>query len=71
MTNDDFRLHHSGEIREALIMIGDDSGGFELLKHGMMCRQRIAKWSCHTHSFAARIVATPGPVLKRFQTLRQ
>lgn len=36
MTDEDFRLHHSGEIREALIMIEGDSGGFELVKHGMM-----------------------------------
>ena len=36
MTDNDFRLHHSGEIREALIMIEGDSGGFELVKHGMM-----------------------------------
>lgn len=36
MTNDDFRLHHSGEIREALIMIEGENGGFELLKHGVL-----------------------------------
>ena len=35
MTDDDFRLHHAGEIREALIMIEGDSGGFELVKHGL------------------------------------
>lgn len=36
MTMDDFRLHHSGEIREALIMIEGDNGGFELVKHGVV-----------------------------------
>ena len=58
MTDDDFRLHHSGEIREALIMIEGDSGGFELVKHGMMLTW-IAKWRCPTHSFAARTAAAP------------
>ena len=35
MTQDDFRLHLSGEIREALIMIEGDDGCFQLLRHGV------------------------------------
>ena len=33
---DAFRLAHSGEIREALIMIEGEDGGFELLAHGWL-----------------------------------
>jgi hypothetical protein len=36
MTPDEFRLHHSGKIREALIMIEGYDGSFELLTHGVM-----------------------------------
>lgn len=36
MTPDEFRLHHSGDIREALIMIEGNDGSFELLTHGVM-----------------------------------
>jgi hypothetical protein len=38
MTSDEFRLRHSGEIRDALAMIDGDSGAFELLKHGAVLR---------------------------------
>lgn len=33
---DDFNRQHSGEIREALIMIEGNDGGFELLAHGWL-----------------------------------
>jgi hypothetical protein len=33
---EDFKLQHSGEIREALIMIEGDDGGFELIAHGWL-----------------------------------
>ena len=29
-----FSVHHRGELREALIMVEGDNGGFELLAHG-------------------------------------
>jgi hypothetical protein len=35
---DDFGLHHRGELREALIMVEGDDGGFELLGHGRVAR---------------------------------
>lgn len=38
MTPDDFRLRYSGEIRETLIMIEANNGGFELLQHGSVSR---------------------------------
>jgi hypothetical protein len=31
---EDFALYHRGELREALIMLEGDNGGFELLAHG-------------------------------------
>jgi hypothetical protein len=33
---DAFRLAHGGEIREALIMLENEDGGFELLAHGWL-----------------------------------
>jgi|GEM_PF-3470251 hypothetical protein len=33
---DAFRLAHGGEIREALIMLEGEDGGFELLAHGWL-----------------------------------
>ena len=36
VAHDDFKLQHSGEIREALIMIEGDNGAFELLAHGWL-----------------------------------
>jgi hypothetical protein len=36
MPHDEFHLRHAGEIREALIAIEGDSGGFELLSHGFL-----------------------------------
>jgi hypothetical protein len=33
---DTFRLAHGGEIREALIMLEGEDGGFELLAHGWL-----------------------------------
>lgn len=30
----DFSVHHRGELREALIMVEGEDGGFELLGHG-------------------------------------
>ncbi len=33
---DDFKQQHSGEIREALIMIEGEDGAFELLAHGWL-----------------------------------
>jgi hypothetical protein len=36
VSHDDFKLQHSGEIREALIMIEGNDGGFELLAHGWL-----------------------------------
>lgn len=30
----DFSVYHRGELREALIMVEGDNGGFELLAHG-------------------------------------
>lgn len=35
-SRDQFFLLHGGEIREALIMIEGDDGGFELLAHGWL-----------------------------------
>src|SRR6516164_7192664 len=35
-SHDQFFLQHGGEIREALIMIEGDDGGFELLAHGWL-----------------------------------
>ena len=35
-SRDQFFLQHGGEIREALIMIEGDDGGFELLAHGWL-----------------------------------
>jgi hypothetical protein len=31
---EDFSVYHRGELREALIMLEGDDGGFELLGHG-------------------------------------
>jgi hypothetical protein len=31
---EDFSVYHRGELREALIMVEGDNGGFELLAHG-------------------------------------
>jgi hypothetical protein len=31
-----FRIRHGGELREALIMLEGDDGGFELLAHGSL-----------------------------------
>jgi hypothetical protein len=36
ISGEDFRLQHSGEIREALIMIEGDDGAFELLACGWL-----------------------------------
>jgi hypothetical protein len=36
VSDDSFKLQHGGEIREALIMIEGDDGGFELLAHGWL-----------------------------------
>jgi len=36
MKADNFQLSHSGEIREALIMIEGEDGGFEFVKHGLL-----------------------------------
>ncbi|HTW50890.1 MAG TPA: hypothetical protein VME45_03240 [Stellaceae bacterium] len=35
-STNDFALRHSGEIREALIMIEGEDGAFELLAHGWL-----------------------------------
>lgn len=32
----DFSVYHRGELREALIMLEGDDGGFELLGHGSL-----------------------------------
>ena len=36
MSHDEFHLRHAGEIRESLIAMEGDSGGFELLSHGFL-----------------------------------
>jgi hypothetical protein len=33
-SKEDFSVYHRGELREALIMLEGDNGGFELLGHG-------------------------------------
>ena len=37
---DEFFLKHGGEIREALLMIEGDDGGFELLAHGWQAAEQ-------------------------------
>jgi hypothetical protein len=37
---DEFFLKHGGEIREALLMIEGDDGGFELLAHGWLAAEQ-------------------------------
>ena len=41
-SRDQFFLQHGGEIREALIMIEGDDGGFELLAHGWLAGNKGA-----------------------------
>lgn len=42
MSPEAFRVEHGGEIREALIMIEGDNGGFELLGFGWLAGARPA-----------------------------
>jgi hypothetical protein len=60
MTKDDLRLHHSGEIREALIAIEGESGGFELMRHG------IAPTGAPQPSFPLHLSAATIPAASTF-----